>query len=134
MRGEFDMVQDINQKIVFATTVQEIGQEARDFSEIKMAILFGDEAPDALRSSCYIIKVKPVQTQITAQMLLQIDDECYPITAVGNEVQTNLNNLGHIAISFTGAVNAELPGTLYVADRPYPDIQVGSKIYIKQVN
>lgn len=128
------MVQDVNQKIVFETKVQEIGQEAKDFSEIKMAILFGDEAPDALRSSCYIIKVQPVQMQITDQMILQIDNEIYQITAVGNEVQTNLSNLGHIAISFTGATRAELPGTLYVADKPYPDIQVGSEIYIKQVN
>lgn len=128
------MVQVINQKVIFETTVREIGQEAKDFSEIKMAILFGDEAPDALRSSCYIINVKPVQEQVTTAMVLQINDEIYKITAVGSEVQTNLTNLGHIAISFTGATSAELPGTLYVEDKPYPDIEVGSDIKIKQVN
>jgi PTS system glucitol/sorbitol-specific IIA component len=128
------MTQDINEKIVFETKVKEIGQEARDFKEIKMAILFGDEAPDALRSSCFIIDIRPVQNQITDKMILQINNEEYQITAVGNEVQTNLTNLGHIAISFTGAADAELPGTLYVEDRPYPEIQVGSKIQIRQLD
>lgn len=44
-----------NEAIMYQTNVKEIGQDAQDFSEIKMAIFFGDTAPDALRSSCYLI-------------------------------------------------------------------------------
>lgn len=115
---------------VFRTTVKEIGKDAKKFSDIKMAILFGDEAPAALRDSCYIIDVKPLNMKITKSMILQIDKNSYQITAVGSEVQENLTNLGHIAISFTGETSAQLPGTLYVEDKPYPNIQTGSVISI----
>lgn len=115
---------------VFRTTVKEIGKDAKKFSDIKMAILFGDEAPAALRDSCYIIDVKPLNMKITKSMILQIDKNSYQITAVGSEVQENLTNLGHIAISFTGETSAQLPGTLYVEDKSYPNIQTGSIISI----
>ncbi|BDR58217.1 PTS glucitol/sorbitol transporter subunit IIA [Xylocopilactobacillus apicola] len=120
------------EKTIFSTQVKEIGTDAKEFKEIKMMILFGDEAPDALRSSCYIIDLKPVAKEIEKDMILKIDDNSYPITAVGNEVQRNLTNLGHIAISFTGASSAELPGTLYVEDHDYPEVLVGSRVSICQ--
>jgi PTS system glucitol/sorbitol-specific IIA component len=115
---------------IFETQVVEVGQEAQDFSAIDMLILFGQEAPDALRSSCYIINVQPVAAPITTAMQLKIDDQTFQITAVGDEVQRNLTNLGHIAVSFTGKTTAELPGTLYVAAGHYPSMTVGSTIQI----
>ncbi|OXC08694.1 PTS sorbitol transporter subunit IIA [Ligilactobacillus agilis] len=115
---------------VYETTVLEIGKEARNFEEIKMAILFGQNAPDALRDSCYIIEVNDVAATIKAGMTLRIDDVDYKITAVGNEVQTNLQNLGHIAINFTGDKQATLPGSMYVEAKDYPRIEVGSKVAI----
>lgn len=102
---------------LYETEVIEIGEEAKNFKEIKMVILFGEGAPDALRPSCYIIKVNELSGEIKAGMTLQIDDEKYKITAVGNEVQTNLKNLGHIAINFTGDKTATLPGSMYVEER-----------------
>lgn len=119
-----------NAKIIYETQVQDIGAEAKEFAEIKMLILFGNEAPDALRSSCYIIAVNPLQGTIVPGMILKIDDHEYQITAVGNEVQRNLGNLGHIAISLTGKQTAELPGTLYVENGNYPDIIKGSTLKI----
>lgn len=95
-----------------------------------MVILFGEGAPDALRPSCYIIKVNELSGEIKAGMTLQIDDEKYKITAVGNEVQTNLKNLGHIAINFTGDKTATLPGSMYVEEKEYPKINEGTKIAI----
>ncbi|AVK60659.1 PTS sorbitol transporter subunit IIA [Lactobacillus sp. CBA3605] len=118
------------QELVFETQVIEVGQEAQDFSAINMLILFGQEAPDALRSSCYIINVQPVKAAITTGMQLKINDTSYQITAVGDEVQRNLTNLGHIAISFTGKTTAELPGTLYVEQGDYPVIEAGAAIAI----
>ena len=97
---------------VYETTVLEVGKEARNFEEIKMAILFGQNAPDALKDSCYIIEVKDVETEIKAGMTLKIGNMEYKITAVGYEVQTNLQNLGHIAINFTGDKEATLPGSM----------------------
>ena len=111
------------ERIIFSTKVLEIGAESADFKSIGMAVLFGDEAPDALRPSCFIIEV-------TAGMKLEVDNQVYQITAVGGEVQTNLGRLGHTAISFTGAKEAKLPGTLYVEQGDYPDFKVGSVVRI----
>lgn len=119
-----------NAKIIYETQVQDICAEAKEFAEIKMLIMFGNEAPDALRSSCYIIAVNPIQGTIVPGMILQIDDHEYQITAVGNEVQRNLGNLGHIAISLTSKQKAELPGTLYIENGKYPDIIKGSTLKI----
>lgn len=118
------------ERTIFSTKVLEIGTESADFKSIGMAVLFGDEAPDALRPSCFIIEVVPISEQITAGMKLEVDNQTYQITAVGNEVQTNLRRLGHTAISFTGAMEAKLPGTLYVEQGDYPDFRVGSVVRI----
>lgn len=124
------MAKETQRKEIFATEVHEIGAEAKMFKDINMVILFGSSAPDALRSSCYIIDVNPVEEEIKTGMFLQIDDHKYQITAVGGEVQTNLTNLGHIAITFDGSKEANLPGTLYIENAEYPDIEVGSSISI----
>ncbi|WP_421568089.1 PTS glucitol/sorbitol transporter subunit IIA [Lactiplantibacillus plantarum] len=118
------------ERIIFSTKVLEIGAESADFKSIGMAVLFGDEAPDALRPSCFIIEVVPISEQITAGMKLEVDNQVYQITAVGGEVQTNLGRLGHTAISFTGVKEAKLPGTLYVEQGDYPDFKVGSVVRI----
>ncbi|WP_097558175.1 PTS glucitol/sorbitol transporter subunit IIA [Lactiplantibacillus plantarum] len=118
------------ERIIFSTKVLEIGAESADFKSIGMAVLFGDEAPDALRPSCFIIEVVPISEQITAGMKLEVDNQVYQITAVGGEVQTNLGRLGHTAISFTRAKEAKLPGTLYVEQGDYPDFKVGSVVRI----
>ncbi|AVK61454.1 PTS sorbitol transporter subunit IIA [Lactobacillus sp. CBA3605] len=118
------------QKKFFSTKVVEIGAETVDFKMIDMAILFGDEAPAALRPSCFIIKIEPIKEQIISGMMLKIDEQKYIITSVGTEVQANLGRLGHMAISFTGATRAKLPGTLYVTKGEYPNFKVGSRIEI----
>ncbi|ANK60537.1 PTS glucitol/sorbitol transporter subunit IIA [Loigolactobacillus backii] len=115
---------------IFETTVTEIGAEAKGFKEINMVIFFGKEAPDALRSSCYLIDVMPVKATPKPGMTLLIDDQAYTITAVGNEVMTNLSNLGHISIVFDGSTKPELAGTMYVEQKAYPEINEGSSIQI----
>ncbi len=122
---------ETNKNVAYQTVVKEIGNEALDFAEIKMVIFFGDEAPDALRPSCYIVDVNPIDGEIKPGMFLIIDDESYQVTAVGNEVQRNLQNLGHIAVSFTGETKAGLAGTMYVEDKAYPQIKVGSQVSIQ---
>lgn len=130
-KDEVIYIMKTNEAIMYQTSVKEIGQDALDFSEIKMAIFFGDSAPDALRSSCYLIGVYPINGLIEPGMSLVIDDEDYQITAVGHEVQHNLVNLGHMAVSFTGKQQAELAGTLYVTDTGVPEMKTGSTIMIK---
>lgn len=124
--------QSIKQNVIYKTKIKEIGKDAKGFKAVKMVILFGSEAPDALRSSCYIINVSPLKGKIKAGMLLKMGKQTYKITAVGDKVNKNLSKLGHIAINFTGNKRAKLPGSLYVEDLNYPEINVGNKIVISQ--
>lgn len=119
-----------DETIIYNTKVIDIGQQAKDFKDINMLILFGSNAPAELRSSCYIINMVPLKGTIKVGMILRIAAENYRITAVGSEVQTNLANLGHITIKFDGSTNAELPGTLHVAANLYPDIRVDDQLQI----
>jgi len=121
---------DQTKTVVFETHVNEIGTEAKDFAAINMMIFFGNEAPAALRPSCYLIDVVPVQQTIVPGMGLLIDQQAYKVTAVGGEVQTNLSNLGHISVVFNGATKPELAGTMYVEAKNYPTVSVGSQVQL----
>lgn len=115
---------------IYQTTVQEIGKDAELFKEEKILILFGKDAPDMLKDYCYNIELTNSTGDIEANMILKIDDQLYQVTAVGDKVQKNLDDLGHITIKFDGQTVAELPGTLHVEAKPYPVLKIGSQIAI----
>lgn len=116
---------------IFHTSVLSIGAEANLFKEERMVILFGKDAPAALADYCYMIELNPLISQIEEGQFLIIGDKQYKITCVGNVVNPNLANLGHITIKFDGSKTAELPGTLYVEQKDMPEIEIGTKILIQ---
>lgn len=116
---------------IFETKVTGVGPEAELFKEEKLVILFGENAPNGLAEYCYNIELNKTLGPIEKDMKLCFDDHGYKITAVGNVVVQNLNELGHITIKFDGAMEAELPGTLYVENQPLPTIQTGTTITIR---
>ena len=97
-----------------------------------MLILFGDNAPEGLKEYAYQIIINRAKEEITTEMILAIGKTDFKITAVGNLVTKNLNQLGHITMKFTGETTAELPGTLYLEGKEIPIITVGTKITIGQ--
>lgn len=120
----------LTEKPVFKTTIKEIGKDAQEFQSVNMLIFFGEQAPSALRDSCFIIANHDLDTEIKEGMTLEIGKTDYQITAVGSEVEANLRNLGHIAVKFTGEKKAELPGSLYVEEKTFPQIEVGTEVKI----
>ena len=112
----------VGTKSIFETKVREIGKEAQDFKSINMLIFFGPEAPSILKDSCFIIDLNDVNGEIKKGMTLRIGDHDYLIT--------NLKNLGHIAVRFTGDEAAELPGSLYVEKKEFPNIKIGTRVTI----
>lgn len=117
---------------MFSTSIQQIGPEAELFITQDMMILFGEMVPEELKDYTYIIQVKPFEETIVSGMTLSIDDVDYLITAVGDVVNKNLKELGHITLKFDGSSRAELPGTLYLEHKAIPQINVGSQISIKK--
>lgn len=116
---------------VYETNILDFGSEAEMFQAENMVILFGEEAPAELADYAYIINVNPVEGSIEPGMTLSIDDVSYAITAVGNVVNKNLADLGHITLRFNGDTVAELPGTLYLEEKDMPTIAKGSTITIQ---
>lgn len=115
---------------VYETTVNAMGSEVNSFQDEQMFILFGPQAPDTLRDYCYVIDVHPINGNIEPNQAATIDGKTYKITAVGDLVNKNLSNLGHVTFAFTGDEQAELPGTIYLENQPLPVLQIGSKIVI----
>ena len=108
------------------------GPMAEEFKGENMMILFGSKAPAELKDFCYIIDVVPVQGDIKPGHGLYVDGERFEITAVGDAVKQNLGNLGHITIRFDGSTTAELPGTLYIENKPMPAFGVGTELVISE--
>ncbi len=120
-------------KKIYHTTVKEIGANVQDFQEEGIFITFGEHAPDTLKEYCYMIDVEKLLAEIEVGNVLYINDIEYKITAVGEVVQKNLENLGHLTFSFTGDIEAELAGTLYLEKAEIPLLQIGDTISIMQL-
>ncbi|MFS7398213.1 PTS glucitol/sorbitol transporter subunit IIA [Carnobacterium maltaromaticum] len=116
--------------VKYKTIVRGIGSEAKLFKEENMLILFGIDAPDSLKDYCYTIEVNPIVEEIRAGMKLRIDENYFTITAIGNVVNKNLSELGHVTIKFDGDTLSELPGTMHVSQSDYPEINIGSILEI----
>lgn len=117
-------------KVIFQTEIIELGEQVDAFFEEGMFVLFGENAPDALKDFCYFIDTKDVDGTIKPGNRLVIDDNKFLITAVGDIAQPNLEALGHLTVVFSGAKEAGLPGSICVESKPMPKLQVGSKLSI----
>lgn len=116
---------------VYETEIIDFGSSAEMFKAENMVILFGENAPDDLADYSYIINIHPINGNIEPGMVVSFNEKSYEITAVGDVVEKNLGDLGHITLKFDGAREAELPGTLYLEDKELPDLAVGTKLTIQ---
>ena len=116
--------------IIYENEVKALGASVDEFAGGNMFIIFGENAPDELKDYCYLVSVNPINGTIAAGQYLQIDDEEYRITAIGDEAPVTLAGLGHMTINMSGKTVAELPGTLYTEEADVPNIHIGTKIRI----
>lgn len=117
-------------KTIYENTVKSLGAMVNEFKDEGMFILFGDSAPDTLKDFCYCIDVIPVNDEIKIGQTAIIDGIEYKITAVGEIATRNLASLGHITFVFNGAVEADMTGSIYVENKPMPELKLGSTIKI----
>ena len=95
--------------MLYRTQVTHIGEYAADALDDNMMILFNDNAPADVADYCFI-------------------HPRYPITAVGDVVNQNLAELGHITIRFDGGAEAEYPGTVHVAGKCPEALVLGTEL------
>lgn len=116
--------------VIYENKIKAIGADADEFKTDGMIILFGEGAPDELKDSCYIVEVMPLQGTIEAGHIMKIGSEEFKITAVGEEAPVTLNGLGHCTLNFSGQTEADLPGSIYLEEKPVPEISLGTAIQI----
>lgn len=117
---------------IYSTEVREIGPNAIEFLSSGMVVLFGFNAPPELRPYCFLINQNELQDSIKNGDTISIDDAEYSIIAVGDHVNKNLRDLGHITIDFRGVPDDIMAGSLYIEKKPISDIHVGTKIAINK--
>ena len=117
-------------KVIYENQVRACGASVEEFKDAGMFIIFGDNAPDEIKDYCYSVSVNPINGEIKAGQYLVIGGEEYKITCVGPEAPVTLKGLGHCTISFTGATEYDLLGTIYVEAKPMPDMGIGTVLRI----
>lgn len=116
--------------VIYKNQVKALGACAEEFQAEGIFIMFGESAPDELKDYCYSVSVAPIHGTIAPGQTLCIDNMQYKITAVGEEAPVTLAGLGHCTVNFSGATEAELPGTIYVEKKPMPVMKAGTVIQI----
>lgn len=117
-------------KNIYENKINGFGHMANTFLSDGIFILFGNDAPDTLKDYCYTIDILPANDEIRKGQVVEIDNQTYTITAVGNIAQRNLESLGHVTVAFSGDEEASMPGTIVVEKAEVPTIKVGTTIRI----
>jgi glucitol/sorbitol PTS system EIIA component len=118
---------------MYKTIVTEVGALAPSFEEDKVLILFGPEAPSEIKEIALIHEVSEESSDepIKVNGTLQIDDQEFTITAVGNAANKNLKDLGHISIYFSEENEDVLPGAVFASPSVFPKFDNNTVILFK---
>lgn len=117
---------------IYRTTVQDAGPMAEAFVSEGMFVTFGVDAPEALREFCYIVDVNQTRATLAVGQQFTVDGRTFPITAVGEVAQRNLEALGHITVNIDGDTEPKMAGAIHIrCDGPAPQITIGSVLTIE---
>ncbi|GFZ32376.1 PTS sorbose transporter subunit IIB [Clostridium zeae] len=117
-------------KVIYRTRIEDVGKKAQEFLKANMFITFKEDAPEDLKEYCFIHYENNLIDEIKPEDMLYLNDIGYKIKAVGELVNTNLNELGHITYNFLGEAEAKVGGTLYLEKKEIAPIGVGTIIKI----
>jgi glucitol/sorbitol PTS system EIIA component len=113
---------------LYQATVTKIGLFARDSLDDDMMILFSEMAPEEAADYCFIHNHDELKGEIKVGGIFTVGHHQYPISAVGEVVDQNLAQLGHITIRFDSQGEAEYPGCVHVIGNTPTDINVGATL------
>lgn len=117
-------------KLIYNTQITAVGDKAGDFLDNNMFIIFKENVPKELADYCYIHNENNLIENIEPGDKLYIDNTEYEITAVGDLVNKNLKQLGHITFRFSGDKDAAIPGTLFLKNKKIVPLREGTIIKI----
>ena len=115
---------------IYEIEVTALGDQAEEFLEQDLIVLFNDNAPKELAEISVIHTKCELKGEIEAGDYIQIDDKQYQITAVGEVANKNMSRLGHATLRFNGNSEAQLPGDINLEKSKLPEINKGTIIKI----
>ncbi|NMC47248.1 MAG: PTS glucitol/sorbitol transporter subunit IIA [Chloroflexi bacterium] len=117
--------------IKYQGKVISIGPLVDEFRQAGILVFFGEKAPEELVEFSIIHDakdlIKPVETGDT----VYIGSTGFTVLSVGDVANTNLANLGHLILKFSGEDTARLPGDVNVEEKDIPAIAIGTEIKIE---
>ncbi|GLR09545.1 PTS fructose transporter subunit IIA [Mixta theicola] len=113
---------------VYSLLITAVGEYVKDYLGEQKLILFADSVPDDMAMYCAVHQGSELTAELSPGQIMKINEDIYRVTAVGRVATVNLKLLGHITLSFDGALAAELPGTVHLSGNPPHAIQPGDRI------
>lgn len=110
----------------YATVVTRVGALVPDFVEKGILILFGENAPAELHDLSVLHRPDITEGGLAVGDVVILDDQQFPILAVGHVANDNLVNLGHIDLKFNGETTAPLGGDVCLPKQSPPTLKPGS--------
>lgn len=117
--------------IKYTGKVISIGPLVTEFIEAGILVFFGANAPEELLDFSIVHDGTQLVEPVTPGDTVIIDGNHFRVLAVGEVVNSNLGNLGHLILKFNGKDSAQLPGDVNVEEKPVPSIEVGSVFSIE---
>ncbi|MEE8602818.1 PTS glucitol/sorbitol transporter subunit IIA [Euzebya tangerina] len=115
------------------TTVTGVGEMAPEFFAADIVVLFGEDAPEELLDVAVVhapnAPVSSIQVGDTITISGAVETRL-EVLAVGDVVNENLANLGHLVMKCNGEGDAALPGDLCCTKAEVPVIKAGDRILI----
>lgn len=117
-------------RVVYDTTVTQVGEMVDEFRRQGVVILFDERAPDELREFAVIHDPTRSESAPVPGDVVELGDVTLPVLAVGDVVAANLMSLGHLDLKADGRSEAALPGDVCVPQAELPLPVTGMRIRV----
>ncbi|WP_437888949.1 PTS glucitol/sorbitol transporter subunit IIA [Phytobacter sp. V91] len=107
-----------------------VGEFVAEYLKEDKLILFSEPVPADIADYCAVHRAGEFNAVLLPGLVVKINNNLYRITAVGDVATANFKQLGHITLSFDGAIDAELPGTVHLCGPTPQKILPGEQIFI----
>lgn len=113
---------------IYKSKITYIGPLVTEFLEENILVFFYENAPEELAEFSILHDNIIGDNIIKVGDIFAINENKYEVLAVGNVVNKNFKELGHLIIRFNGKKKASLPGDVCVTKETLPLIKEGDSI------
>lgn len=117
-------------RVVYDSTVTDVGAQVEAFLGHGMIVFFGEQAPQELHDMSVRHRPSVAEEGPRPGDVLVLGDAELEVLAVGDVVADNLLNLGHLDLKADGSSEARLPGDVCVAPQTLPLLRPGDAVRI----